>query len=335
MRRMTTERAALPPPTHAGWRVAQFLGLAGLALLLIGLLARPDTALRVLWFGLVPSLPLTLLAAPRLWRNVCPLASLETAVSRVGALRTPSPAWSERASALGMLGFAVLVPLRAVLFDGSATAVLGAALAGVILALAGGLLFRWKSGFCNAFCPMLPVERLYGQGPLLDVENGRCGACVSCTPGACIDLTPRKSIAQLLGRARRSDDWLRTPFGIFTTSFPGLVVGYWLLTTTRGTTSPSGTDWPYLATAYGTVAACAVGATLLLRTLARWRSWSWRETSRSSAALSAAVFYGLTAHAWAEAWSLGAGAAWALRVSAWLLVVVWLVRTGAPAARNS
>ncbi len=311
------------------------MGLLGLAVLLFGLLTRPDLALRVLWFGLIPSLPLVFLAAPRLWRNVCPFASLETAVSRVGALRKPSPAWSEKASALGMLAFALLVPLRAVLFDGSATAVLGVALLGVVLALAGGLLFRWKSGFCNAFCPMLPVERLYGQRPLLDVENGRCGACVSCTPGACIDLTPRKSIAQLLGQARRSDDWLGTPFGIFTTSFPGLVVGYWLVTMARGAASPAWTAWTTVAAAYGTVAACAVVTTLVLRAWATRRRWDWRNTTRISAALSAAAFYGLTADGWAAAWSLGTGAAWTLRISAWLLVATWLVRSARAPSQSS
>jgi hypothetical protein len=225
-----------------------------------------------------------------------------------------------------MLIFAGLVPMRAIFFDVSASAVLGAALLGIALAIVGGLVFRWKAGFCNAFCPMLPVERLYGQDPLVDVGNGRCGACVSCTPGACIDLTPRKSIPQLLGQARKSDAWLRTPFGVFTTAFPGLVLGYWLTTGPLAPARATGIDWTALAFAYGTVATCALGTTLLLRGWARARKWTWRTTTRASAALSAAGYYGLTAGTWAVAWNLGGGAAWTLRISAWLLVAVWLIR---------
>ena len=31
-----------------------------------------------------------------------------------------------------------------------------------------------KAGFCNALCPILPVERLYGQAPLVAAGNPRC-----------------------------------------------------------------------------------------------------------------------------------------------------------------
>ncbi len=58
-----------------------------------------------------------------------------------------------------------------------------------------------KAGFCTTICPVLPVERPYGQRPLFDLGNPRCPACNACTSKGCIDLSPARSIAQALGRA--------------------------------------------------------------------------------------------------------------------------------------
>ena len=315
-----------PPATPARWRIAQACGLTGLVVLMSGLVLLPDLTMTVLWFGLIPALPIVLLIAPRSWRNICPLATLETLASRSGRPRMPSPSWHRHAPTVGILLFGALVPARAILFDSSAPSVLGVALLASLIAVATGLLFRWKAGFCNAFCPMLPVERLYGQAPLLEVANGRCGACTQCTPAGCFDLTPRKSIAQLLGRARKNDDWLRTPFGLFATSFPGVILGYWIVSVSASIgTQQQG--WVRIAGAYGAVALCAFGATWMFRSLARARRWTWTTVMRGSAALSASMFYGLGANAWASAWHLGLPAEWSIRLGGWLVVGVWVVRS--------
>ena len=83
-----------------------------------------------------------------------------------------------------------------------------------------------KAGFCNSICPVLPVERLYGQAPLATLSNPRCPDCTLCTPRGCIDLSPSKSVAQTFGPVRRSQAWLFTSFGVFAGSFPGFVLGY-------------------------------------------------------------------------------------------------------------
>ena len=38
-------------------------------------------------------------------------------------------------------------------------------------ALLGGIVFKGKSGWCSSICPMLPVQRIYGQTPFKAVGN--------------------------------------------------------------------------------------------------------------------------------------------------------------------
>ena len=79
----------------------------------------------------------------------------------------------------------VLVTLRHLIFnvdvvEGYDTSgpIMGAVVALVAVgALVLGLLYDAKAGFCNAMCPVLPVERLYCQSPLIDVPNPRCVPC--------------------------------------------------------------------------------------------------------------------------------------------------------------
>jgi hypothetical protein len=86
-----------------------------------------------------------------------------------------------------------------------------------------GALFKVKSGFCNAVCPVLPVERLYGQRPILKVAHTRC--CTECT-ATCIDPSPQQAPLVALGESLDSNRWLTTPFGAFAAGFPGFVFGY-------------------------------------------------------------------------------------------------------------
>jgi nitrite reductase (NADH) large subunit len=124
----------------------------------------------------------------------------------------------------------LLVPARRFLFNTDGIALAAVIVAVALLALALGAFFAIKAGFCNAICPVLPVERLYGQSPLLRVGNARCETCSSCTQRGCIDLGPEKSIQQTLGSDRQGTRWLRSGFGIFAAAFPGFVIGYYTTT---------------------------------------------------------------------------------------------------------
>ena len=70
---------------------------------------------------------------------------------------------------------------RLVLFNQSARAT-GVLLSVVIAsAFVGGVVFKGKSGWCSSICPLLPLQRVYGQTPFVLVPNSHCTPCVACT----------------------------------------------------------------------------------------------------------------------------------------------------------
>jgi hypothetical protein len=211
------------------WRAAQVAGVVATAVLMIGLVWRPQLALHVLWDMTIPLLPATFAVSPMLWRNVCPLATIGSVTgSRVGTRTLPAEA-SRIASIAGLALLALLVPARRFLFDANGVALATTIGMVALIAVAAGLAFTRRAGFCNAICPVLPVEKLYGQAPLLDVASARCANCSLCTPVGCLDLAQRKTLAQTVGPSRKTIAWPLTPYGAFAAAFPGFIVGYFTL----------------------------------------------------------------------------------------------------------
>jgi len=106
----------------------------------------------------------------------------------------------------------------------AATALAGLLLAIVAAAFVLGRFYRSKAGFCNSLCPVLPVEKLYGQSPLIHVRNPRCVPCDLCSTKGCLDIDPVRAVtAETTPRL-----WMKTPFGLFSLSFPGIIMGYFL-----------------------------------------------------------------------------------------------------------
>ena len=210
------------------WRLAQVSGVAATVLLLVGLITWGPASLTLLWSLVIPLVPASLLIAPQLWRNVCPLATINMASNGWWGRRAPSQRMLSAAGGLGVLLLWLMVPARRFLFnsDGFALAITIAAVA--VLALALGAAFDAKSGFCNALCPVLPVERLYGQRPFVEFSNPRCESCGHCSVKGCIDLAPTKSIAPVVGSTHGERAWWRSVFGVFAAAFPGFVLGYYL-----------------------------------------------------------------------------------------------------------
>ncbi len=52
------------------------------------------------------------------------------------------------------------------------------------------MLLKGKSGWCSTICPLLPVQRIYGQTPFALVANAHCQPCVGCLTN-CYDFNPR------------------------------------------------------------------------------------------------------------------------------------------------
>ena len=210
----------------AVWYLARALVLAialGLAALLV---VAPTTGLPLFWGLAIPLLPAVLVIAPGLWRQVCPMATMNQ-LPRLGgfsrALDLP-PALKAAAFGISVGLFITAVSLRAPLLNHSGT-VVGAGLVAVLaLAFAGGWLFKGRSGWCGTFCPLAPIQRTYGQAPLVVVKNGYCNPCVGCQK-SCYDFNPRAAVFSDL---YDDDPRHAAQRRLFMALLPGLVLGYFL-----------------------------------------------------------------------------------------------------------
>jgi nitrite reductase (NADH) large subunit len=297
------------------WRAAQWAGLALTVLLLAALVWRPATALHLLWDLTIPLLPAVFLVNPMLWRNVCPLATLNSLTGdRVGrnalGARPTRAAW-----VVGILLLGVMVAARRFVFNTNGPFLSGTVLAVGALALGAGALYARRSGFCNALCPVLPVEKLYGQAPLVDVGNARCADCALCTPSACIDLAGPKSVPQTLGPARHGVAWLTTPYGIFAAAFPGFIIGYF--TTDNGGLSSAVAVYAHIAR-YAALSYAAMG---VIATVARAASQTMLLLLGASAV---SVYYWLAAPALGKAYGSPNVGPPLIRIAMLALVAVWL-----------
>jgi nitrite reductase (NADH) large subunit len=312
-------RLEYPTQSIPLWRAAQWLALTVTVVLLVGMVAQPKLALTVLWNLAIPLVPASLLVSPAIWRNVCPLATLNMIGNRKTGGRHVGPPVAYRYWAVGILLLLVLVPARRFLFntDGLALAVTVGLVA--VAAVVMGRFFDMKAGFCNTLCPVLPVERLYGQAPLLAVGNPRCKSCTLCTQTACLDLTPTKSIAQVLGRARQTHGWLVTGFGAFAAGFPGFIVGYNTLK-----------DGPLAEAAgvYGHVALWMLGSYAVTGAVVMALRLTAARAMVLLAGSAAGLYYWFASQTLSDTLRLGVPGTVAFRVAFLSLVAVWFWRAG-------
>lgn len=298
------------------WLIARWIGVALTLALLAALVSWPEQALHLLWNVAIPILPATFLINPLLWRNVCPLGTLNRITgSRVGRrmLAVTDARWAWIG---GIALLAILVPARRFLFNDNGPVLAATIVAVALIAVGLGVVYKQHAGFCNALCPVLPVEKLYGQLPLIQIGNARCTSCSVCTPSGCIELARDKTVAQTLGPARREHTWLRSSFGVFAAAFPGFITGY--LTTTDGPLSSA-------LGVYAHVALYAVISYAIVATLV----WALRVPAETAipilGASAIALYYWLGAPALAQANGLELGVVY-IRAAAVVLVGVWLWR---------
>lgn len=307
-----------PRPTAAKlWFIAQWAGVAITLGLLVGLLVRPELSLDILWNVLIPLVPASLLVTPMLWRNVCPLATLNLVSNRSGDAHKLGNGWLLPAGMVGMFLLVVLVSARRFVFntDGTILAVTIAAVA--LLAVGLGAFFDAKAGFCNSICPILPVERLYGQSPLVRLSNPRCVGCTMCTATGCIDLSPQHSIAQTLGARRGTSRWLLTSYGVFAAAFPGFIIGYGTLT--DGPLSTAGSVYLHMAL-------WVLGSYLMTTALALVLRLSSAVAMVLLGATAAGLYYWYAAASIAAAFDLPVAGTIVIRGAAFALVVVWMTK---------
>ncbi|HEX9728796.1 MAG TPA: hypothetical protein VGA37_09860 [Gemmatimonadales bacterium] len=307
-----------PAPQAPLWRTAQVTGVMLAAVLLVGLIWWPKPSLDLLWNIVIPLVPASLLVTPRLWRNVCPLATLNMLLNRPGG-RTLTGGALRIAGAGGIVLLLMLVPARRFLFNTNGLALAVTIGAVLLVAVVMGLRFDAKAGFCNAFCPVLPVERLYGQAPLAHLSNPRCVPCTHCTSHGCIDLVPRKSIAHTVyvrGNGAGTG-WLATPFGLFAAAFPGFVVGYF--TTADAALAQAGAVYLHVGVWSGASLALVGLLTLALQV-------PLAKAAPVLGATAVTLYYWYAGPSLADALHLGALGGHVLRGAAGILVLSWLLR---------
>ena len=185
----TQMRSRLPLPAWHSLRAVSVLFAIGVCVLLV---ADPADGLKLWWRFLVPLLPIVWFVAPGLWRNLCPLAASNQVPRLFKFTRGLTvPDWfREYAPLAGMVMFILAVGGRRVLFNTSGPATAGLIAFALVGAFIGGTQFKGKSGWCSSICPLLPVQRIYGQTPFATVPNTHCQPCVGCTKN-CYDFNPR------------------------------------------------------------------------------------------------------------------------------------------------
>lgn len=308
----------MTPRARTLWAGSRAAALVGLVALLTGVLLQPAVTLPLFWNVVLPLVPAALLVSPGLWRGVCPLATLSLWTARPEAPRiAQAPNRSIDLVAVGLL-FAI-VPARHLLWNQNGAAFFGLLVVVALLAVGAGRLGPVKAGFCNAICPVLPVERLYGQAPLFHTPNARCAPCSLCTVRGCVDLVPTKAVAQVLGPARRGHPWLGTGFGFFAAAFPGFILAYGL--TPDGPLDTAGT-------VYGVMLLAVVASWAMVTAISVIADVPARTMIPGLAVASLGLYYWFAAPGFMKTAGLPGEGVVLLRVAVGLLLLFWVARLG-------
>ncbi|MDA0165275.1 FAD-dependent oxidoreductase [Solirubrobacter ginsenosidimutans] len=271
------------------------LGVAAL------LIAVPDTGLVVMWKVVIPLLPVLFLVAPGVWRNICPLAASNQTPRALGITKAKTaPPWlKEYGYVIAFSLFIGFVVLRRLGLDDSGPFSAILLLGAMTAAFTGGMLLKGKSGWCSTICPLLPVQRIYGQTPLLMVANAHCQPCVGCVKN-CYDFNPR---AAYLADLNEGDTYWSGYRKYFVGAFPGLIFGFF---------AAANLGWMAVAVAIS----IASFATLI----AFWKTSAHTITSLYGA-VAFSIFY------WFATRILPEALTWVGRAAAIALAATWFVRT--------
>ncbi len=217
----TQARRILPPFL---WWVFRAVFFVLLAVVLACLWLEHAWATQFFWDIAIPLMPLVLVFTPGLWRNLCPLATINQLprLLRFSFSASLPHFLGQWAFAIAGLAFVTIVVLRPLVFESASHALL--ALLGTFAgsALLGGILFKGKSGWCGSFCPLAPIQKVYGQAPALVVPNAYCKPCVGCHKN-CYDFNPRPALMEDLNDPNNRYAWHRHAFlGLL----PGLIFGF-------------------------------------------------------------------------------------------------------------
>lgn len=303
----------------AAWRRLRAVVWVVAAAEIVVLFVARGLGLFLIWGLLVPALPLVWFTAPGIWRNLCPLATTNQIPRVFGFSRSlDPPRWlRDHGYLVGTALFFMLVPTRKVLLndDGPALAVL--LLVAFAAAFVGGVLVKGKGGWCSSVCPLLPVQRLYGQTPLVVSPNSHCEPCVGCAKN-CFDFNPKA--AYLADQYDDDDRRWSARRRLFAGAFPGMIVAFYTLP------DPPDISIPTLYLGFGLFMAVGAGVFFALDAVL---PTSPLVLTSVFGAVALNAYYGFTATAFFDGIGLGAFglAAWVTRAVVFALSVVWVAQT--------
>lgn len=209
------------------WHLCGAISVLCVIILCVLLFVAPQSGLFVFWFVFVPIAPLIFFIAPGFWRNICPMATVNQ-LSREGriSLSLRLPSWlAEYSYVISTVLIFLIVPARKHLFDYEGPALAVLLITCMVAAFLGGFVFKGKSGWCSSFCPLLPIQRVYGQVPFIAVRNSHCRPCVGCVEN-CYDFNPAIAGIAALNDPNKYKSGYRK---LFISSLPGLIVAYFVV----------------------------------------------------------------------------------------------------------
>ncbi|MFV0280245.1 MAG: FAD-dependent oxidoreductase [Rhodoblastus sp.] len=174
-----------------GLRIAAFgvwLAVAGT------LFVAPGLGLEALWGLIVPLVPAILVLAPGFWRQICPLALANQTPRRLGFSRAYAlpPGLQKHAFSIAVGVFLIVVSLRQLIFNKIGWATGALLLVSLLAAFLGGFVYKARSGWCGTFCPLGPIQRVYGHAPAVNIAQTYCNPCTGCQKN-CYDFNPQAS----------------------------------------------------------------------------------------------------------------------------------------------
>ncbi len=227
----TGTRDLFPPYTelphkisrHA-WQAVRVGSVLAYIAVVVTLFVRPAAGLFVFFHVVVPLWPALFFIAPGVWRNICPLSASNQLPRVTGFSRAATAPgwWTRNGFLIAAALFFGIAGARLIGLDRNGPA-MGVVLAVIIAsAFAGGLAFKGKSGWCSSICPLLPLQRTYGQTPYVTSPNSHCESCVGCAKN-CYDFKPRA--AWQADMADPEPQW-SAPRILFAAALPGFIIGF-------------------------------------------------------------------------------------------------------------
>ena len=218
------------------WRVIRVGSVLAYLAVIVTLFVRPAGGLFIFFRIIVPLWPVLFFVAPGVWRNICPLAAANQTPRVAGFSRAgTAPGWLARNGFLiattlflGIAGARIAGLDR----NGPAMAIVLAVI--IASAFTGGFLLKGKSGWCSSVCPLLPLQRAYGQTPYVTSPNSHCQPCVGCTKN-CYDFKPRA--AWQADMVEPDPKW-SAPRMLFAAALPGFILGFFTVRSELAASTP-------------------------------------------------------------------------------------------------